>query len=284
MFITNIFIQNFTLNSNNFLSVFQYSFMVKAFIIGLVISVLTACIGMTVVLKRLSMVGDALSHFSLSGVAIGLLLGYNPVLAAIIATIIAAFFIEILRKNFPRYSEISIAIVLSLGIGLAGNLSGFLSSASNFNSFLFGSIVTVSDFEFKLVLVISLIVIISSILFYKELFFITFDEESARLNGLPVFTINTIFTFLTALTISIASRTIGALIISSLLVLPVAASILIAKSYKQSFIISICLNCLYTFFGLYLSFILNLKPGATIVLLAVVSLFLIIIKNHFQSK
>ena len=164
--------------------------MKRAFLVGILLAIIIPCIGVIVVLKRLSMIGDALSHTSLAGVAAGLILGINPILGAIVITIMASFGIEAIRKKIPRYSEMSIAIIMSAGIGLAGVLSGFVTNTANFNSFLFGSIVAISDFELALVAGISLLVIISFLLLYKELFYITLDERLARLSGLPIKKIN----------------------------------------------------------------------------------------------
>lgn len=170
------------------------------------------------------MIGDSLSHTSLAGVAAGLVLGINPVLGAVFLTIIAAFGIERIRRAFPRYSEIAIAVIMSTGIGLAGILSGFVKNSASFNSFLFGSIVAISDFELYMIIFLCALVLIIVIVLYKELFYITFDEESARLAGIPVNSINIVFTLLTAITISVSSRIVGTLVISSMLVLPVASA------------------------------------------------------------
>lgn len=264
--------------------IFRYPFMWRALMVGLVVAVLTTCIGLVVVLRRLSMVGDALAHASLAGVAVGLVGGFNPVLGAMGAAVVAAFSIESLRKVFHRYSEISIAIVLSASIGLAGNLSGFLTRASNFNSFLFGSIVAIDDFEFYLVLSIGALAFLLSLLFYKELFSISFDEEAARLQGLPVNWINRMFTLMTALTVAIASRTVGSLVISSLLVLPVATAMQWARSYKMTLVLSMGLSVVYTFLGLTLSFYFPLKPGATIVLLSVLGLICSLAYQQHRHK
>lgn len=255
----------------------QYDFMRKAFIVGILLAIIIPCIGIIIVLRRLSMTGDALSHTSLAGVALGLIGGYNPVLGASIACIIAAFGIEFIRKKLPRYAEISIAVVMSCGVGFAGVLSGFVNNSSNFNSFLFGSIVAITDFELWLVVGISLLVMLVFVLLYKELMHMTFDEDSARLSGIPVKTVNTIFTLLTALTVSVASRTVGSLIISSLMVIPVACGMQIGKSFKQTLLCSICFAVLFTVIGLTLSFYQGLKPGGTIVLTGVVFLVLIML-------
>jgi len=256
------------------LEIFQYDFMRRAFVVGILLAVIIPCIGIIVVFKRLSLIGDALSHTSLAGVAIGLLLGINPILGAMAASLAAAFSIEAIRKKIPRYSELSIAIVLSVGVGLAGVLSGFVKNSANFNSFLFGSIVAISDFETALVIGISILVFLGFILLYKELFYIAFDEQAAALSGVPVRLVNTIFTILTAVTVSVASRTVGALVVSSLMVVPVASGMLLAKSYKQTVIGSVICAVISTVIGLFISYYSGTKPGGTIVLTGV-ALFLL---------
>ncbi len=256
------------------LDIFQYDFMRRAFIVGILLAVIIPCIGVIVVFKRLSLIGDALSHTSLAGVAIGLLLGFNPVLGAIAACLLAAFGIEAIRKRIPRYSELSIAIVLSVGVGLAGVLSGFVKNTANFNSFLFGSIVAISDFEAALVIGISVLVFLAFLFLYKELFYIAFDEQAAGLSGVPVRLVNTIFTILTAITVSVASRTVGALIVSSLMVVPVATGMLLARSYRQTVILSVCFAVTSTVIGLFTAHFAGTTPGGTIVLTGVM-LFLL---------
>jgi zinc transport system permease protein len=256
------------------LDILQYSFMQRAFLVGILLAVIIPCIGVIVVFKRLSLIGDALSHTSLAGVALGLIFGINPIVGAMAASLLAAFSIEAIRKKIPKYSELSIAIVLSVGVGLAGVLSGFVKNAANFNSFLFGSIVAISDFETGLVVGISILVFLAFILLYKELFYIAFDEQAAELSGVPVKLVNTIFTVLTAITVSVASRTVGALIVSSLMVVPVATAMVMARSYKQTVIGAIICAVAATIIGLIVSYYAEIKPGGTIVLTAV-ALFLL---------
>ncbi len=263
------------------IAMFAYDFMQRAFIVGILLAIIVPCIGVIIVLKRLSMIGDALSHTSLAGVAAGLVMGINPILGAVITCIVAALGIEAIRKKIPKYSEMSIAIIMSAGIGLAGVLSGFVSNTANFNSFLFGSIVAISDFELILVACISIIVLLTFVLLYKELCYIAFDERSARLAGVPIRIVNFIFTILTAITVSIAARTVGALIVSSLMVIPVAAAMQFGKSYRQTVVFSVCFAILFTIIGLTLSYYAGLKPGATIVLIGVLCLFLILLTKKF---
>lgn len=258
------------------MAIFQYEFMRRAFGVGLMLAVIVPCIGVVVVLKRLSMLGDALSHTSLAGVAAGLVLGINPIAGAVMMCVISGLSIEVIRKKLPKYAEMAIAITMSAGIGLAGVLSGFVKSSANFNSFLFGSIVAISDFELLLVSIISTAVLASFLLLYKELFFIALDERAARLAGIPVKSINFVFTILTAVTVSIAARTVGALIVSSLMVLPVACAMQLSKSYKQTVLVSALFGMVFTVGGLFLSYYAGLKPGGTIVLIGVASLIFLL--------
>jgi zinc transport system permease protein len=265
-------------------AILEYDFMRRAFAVGLLLAVIVPCIGVIVVFKRLSMIGDALSHTSLAGVAAGLILGINPILGAVAASIAAALAIEAIRKRIPRFSEMAIAIIMSAGIGLAGVLSGFVKSAANFNSFLFGSIVAIDDFELLLVACISCAVILAFILLYKELFYIALDERAARLAGVPVGAVNFIFTILTAVTVSVAARTVGALIVSSLMVLPVACAMQFGKSYRQTVFYAVGFGLLFTLLGLTLSYYMGLRPGGTIVLIGVACLALIFLVKKTPGK
>lgn len=266
------------------MEIFQYDFMQKAFLVGILLAVIVPCIGIIVVLKRLSMIGDALSHISLAGVAGGLIIGINPVLGSIIACIGAAFGIEAIRKRIPKYAEMAIAIVMSAGVGLAGVLSGFVKTSANFNSFLFGSIVSIDNFELALVIGISVAVMLVFVFLFKELFYIALDERSARLAGIPVSVINVVFTLLTAVTVSVAARTVGALIVSSMMVVPSACAMQLGKSYKQTVLYSIGFALVFTISGLFASYYFGLKPGGTIVLIGVIVLIILLAAKAIAAK
>ena len=257
----------------------QYGFMQRAFITGILLAVIAPLIGITIVLKRMSMIGDALSHASLAGVALGLLLGINPILGAMGICLFAALGVEAIRRKIPRYSEMAISIIMSTGIGLAGILSGFVKNGTNFNSFLFGSIISISKDELKIVCVISVLVLLCVLLLYKELFYIGFDENAARISGVPVKTIN----LLTALTVSIASRTVGTLIVSSMLVIPIACGMQVGRSYKAVMIIGVITALVTTVIGLTLSYYVGLKPGGTIVLLEVVCFLILALISRYTK-
>lgn len=263
---------------------FSYDFMRRAFIVGVLVSIIVPLIGTFVVNKKNSMVGDALSHSSLTGVALGLIFGFNPVIAAILVCVVAAFGIEIIRKNFAKSSDLSTAIVMSSGIGLAAILSDFVPGAANFQSFMFGSIVAIPDVELYTVSIVATLVIVMYFTLYKKLVYIIFDEDGARLSGINVDLINKIFTFLIAITVAIASRTVGALMVSSLMVIPVSCAIKISHSFKKTVINSCLFGILFTIIGINLSYYLQLKPGGSIVLTGLFVLIVLIVVNKFRKN
>lgn len=255
----------------------QYDFMQRAFVAGILISIICPIIGTFVVLRRLSMIGDTLSHASLAGIAAGMLGNFYPLWGAMIFSVAAAIGIEKLRKSFSQYAELSISIVLSASIGLAVLM---ISLADSFNadlmSFLFGSIIAVTGRDIIIMAGTSIFIIISVLLLYKELLYIAFDEEGAALSGIPTETLNIFFTVLTALTIVAAMRVVGILMISSMLVIPVAASMQISKSFKSTMINSVIFALLAVVLGLTFSYYFNLAPGGAIVVLSVIILLLVI--------
>jgi zinc transport system permease protein len=255
-------------------------FMQRAFIVAVLISIITPMIGNVIVLKRLSSIGDALSHSGLAGVTIGLCVGINPVLSAVIVSVLAAITIEYIRRGFPNYSELATAIVLSCGVGLAAVFSGFVKNAATLNSFMFGSIVAISNFELCTVALLSVAVIIVVLMLYRELFYVTFDEEGARLSGVPVKSVNMVFTILTAIVVSVASRTVGVLVISSLMVVPVACAMLVSKSYKQNIIFSVLFAFVFTVTGLIITAFYDIKPGGTIVLIGIAVLLVLLVAKR----
>lgn len=263
---------------------FQYDFMIRAVIVSVALAIVIPCISMVVVFKRLSMTGDALSHSSLAGVAIGLVFQFNPILGSVIACLVSAIFIEIMRGKMKQYADLATALVMSTGVALAGIFTPFIKKATNLHSFLFGSIVAISDIEFYLIITVSTIVLVTFILLYKELFYITYDDESARLAGIKVNFINMMFTFLIALTISIAARTVGTLIVSSFIVVPVTCAMQVARSYKSTLIYSIMFATLFSLIGLIIANNWPLGVGSTMVLVGIICLiFIYMVKFIFKK-
>lgn len=259
------------------MSIFEYSYMIKALIVGIAVSVIIPFMGIVVVNKKISVIGDALSHVSLAGVMLGLMTSTSPVLGAIFLCIIGSLFLEFVRTKFPGYQEMSSAILMSTGIGLASILSGFVKKSANFESYLFGSIIAIPEFDFYLILIVSAVVFILFTYLFKELMYISFDESSARLSGINVDRVNLIFMILIAVTISVSARTVGILIISSLMIIPVACAMQFKLGYLKTTILSSVFGVLFTILGLLISFYVGLKPGGTIVLIGVLFLIILLI-------
>lgn len=248
---------------------FEYVFMQHAFVAGLVLGMAIPCVGVVVVLKHLSLMGDALSHASLAGVAGGLVAGIDPVLGSAIACLGAAGATEIARKRVLGRQELAIALVLACAVGLAGVLSGFTPNAASFSSFLFGSIVAVDDGELAAVTVVGIAVIAFCALCHRQLLLVTLDEQQARLAGVNVRLVNGAFVLACALAISVGSRTVGALVVSSMMVVPVACALTVARSWRQMVVLSCGAGLVMSAVGLVISYAFGLKPGGTIVLVGI---------------
>lgn len=256
----------------------QYDFLRNSLYAAVLIGLVAPLLGVFIVIRRLSLIADALSHVTLSGIAASLLLektlfpsGFiNPLYMGMVFSIGGALFIEKLRGVYKHYQELAVPIILSGGIGL-GVI--FISLANGFNtdlfSYLFGSISAVSKGDLAVIVGIAVLVLATVFLLYKELFLLSFDEEYATATGLRAKWIHFIFIVLVALVIAASMRVVGILLVSSLMTLPVAASIRIAKGFKQTIFFSILFGELAVVGGLITSYQLDLAPGGTIVMIAV---------------
>lgn len=269
---------------------FQYEFLQNAFITGVIIGIIAPLLGVFIVVRRLSLIADALSHVTLAGIAVSLYLektvaafaGVNPLYMGTVFSVTGSLLIERLRSVYKHYQELAIPIILSGGVGISVI---FISLADGFNtdlfSYLFGSVSAVSRTDLWMIIFISLLVIAVVLLFYKELFLLSFDEDHARASGLPANVIHFIFIVMVALVIAASMRIVGILLVSSLMTLPVAASMRVAKGFKQAIFFSILFGEIAVVGGLIISYYLNLAPGGTIVVLSVLILILsILVKKH----
>lgn len=254
----------------------QFEFLRHTFYTGLLIGFIGPLIGTFLIVRRLSLLGDALSHVTLAGIAIGLFMEkrlhiswVSPFQAGIIISIIAAIAIEKLRKIYKGFEELGIPIVLSAGVGLSVI---FISIAQGFNTdlfnFLFGSLSAVSKNDFITILLIAIFVTVSIFIFYKELLTLSFDEEHAQVIGLQAQTIHFIFIILIAAVIAASIRIVGVLLVSSLMTLPVACAMRYANSYKQLIFYSILIGEISVITGLIAGYYLSIPPGGTIVIVS----------------
>jgi zinc transport system permease protein len=256
--------------------IFQYSFMQNALMAAVFISILCPAVGVFLVLKRYSMMGDTLAHASFAGVAIGLISGLNPILSAFAFTSICGVLIELLRFYYKKYAELILAIVLTLCVGIAITLISSGRVGANINSFLFGSILTVTKEDLLTMLILSIISVFILFFFYNKLLYITFDEEGAQIAGIKVRMINYIFAILVATTISVSIRIMGILVISSMIAIPVASALQLNKGFKLTLIFSIAFGFIDIIAGLIFSVYIDCAPGGTISLTSILVLVLVI--------
>jgi zinc transport system permease protein len=266
-------------------ALFQYDCMRNALISGMVIGFIAPLLGVFLVVKRISMIADALSHVTLSGIAFHLMLGkyslflaaINPIYTGMLFSVLGALSVEQLRKTYKHYQELAIPIMLSSGIAFG---VVFISIAGGFSmdiyNFLFGSILAIRRSDMITICLIGIFVFIGVILLYKEMFSISFDEENARTTGIPLKRVNLFFIIMVALVIASAMRIVGILLVSALMVLPVAASIRIANSFKMTFFYAILFGQVSVLLGLYLSYELNWASGGTIVLVSLLILLCVV--------
>jgi zinc transport system permease protein len=254
---------------------FQYSFIIRGFEAGIIIALIAPVIGIFLVLKRYSLIAETLSHVSLAGIAIGLLLKINPLITSIIAAIFSSFAIEKLRISKKVYGESALAIFLSGSLAFAIII---ISLAKGFNvylfNYLFGSIVTVTQSDILFIAVLGAIVLLTVMLFYKEFMYITFDEEAAKVSGIPVRLLNIVLIILAGLTVSLAIPIVGVLLISALIVIPVITALQYKRGFLETIIIAEIISVFSVVAGIILSFYLNISSGGTIV---VISLMLFIL-------
>lgn len=271
----------------------NYEFLQNAFLTGLIIGIIAPLIGAFIVVRRLSLIADALSHVTLSGIAASLFLsknvsalsGLNPLYLGMAFSVTGSLFIERLRSLYKHYQELAIPIILSGGIGI-GVI--FISLADGFNtdlfSYLFGSVSAVSRTDLYLITAVAVFVIAIIIFLYKELFLLSFDEEFAKASGISAKTIHFIFMVMVALVIAASMRIVGILLVSSLMTLPVAASIRVARGFKQTIGFSLLFGELAVITGLISAYYLDLAPGGTIVLSAILILLLTILYKKLTSN
>lgn len=257
----------------------EYEFMKNAIIAGIFISILCPTVGIFLVLKRYSMMGDSLSHSSFAGVALGLVFGYNPIITAFIFTAIAGLVIEFLRNYYEKYAELILVIVLTFSVGIAIILISTGKANANVNSYLFGSILTVSENELYAVFILSIISVIVLSLFYNKLLYITFDEVGAKIAGVNVKAINYLFSLLVSATISVSIRILGILVISSMIAMPVAAALQLNKGFKSTMLFSILFGFIDIICGLFLSYYINSAPGGAIALISVALLIIVLVSK-----
>ena len=254
---------------------FSYPFLVRAMVVGLLVSLCCAMLGVSLVLKRYSMIGDGLSNVGFGALAVASVLNVAPLSFAIPVVVAAAFFLLRMNENSLIKGDAAIALVstgsLSIGVLVMSLTTGMNLDVCNY---MFGSILAMTQSDVYLSMVLSALVLLLFILFYHKMFAITFDETFAKATGIRVGFYKMLLAVLTALTITLGMRLMGTLLISSLIVFPALTAMRLCRSFKWVMIHSIFISFICFFLGLVMSYLAATPPGASVVAMNIVMFFI----------
>lgn len=270
------------------LQMMSYSFMVRAFIVGILISLCAALLGVSLVLKQYSMIGDGLSHVSYGALSIAVACGIAPLKLSIPVVIAAAFILLRMNENGLMKSDAAIAAMSASALAIGVTVTSFTTGmTTDVCSYMFGSILAMSKEDVVLSVILSVVVLALFIFCYNSIFAVTFDESFARATGVKVSFYNSVISVLTAVTIVLGMQMMGAMLISSLIIFPALSSMRLFKSFKSVMISSGILAVICFCTGIVISYIYSVPAGASIVLanLCVFVIFFVIQKiNIIRSK
>ena len=270
---------------NNLIILLQYQFIERAIIAGFFLGLVCAVLGVFLVLRKMSLIGDGLAHISFGAIAIGIAFGIYPLFVAIPLVIIASLIIYTLTRNNIIEGDAIIGILASLGLAI-GIIISSITTGFNIDifSYLFGNILAISQQELVFAIIGSVTILSIIILFYQEFVAISFNAEQAKISGLPVARLDIVFSIITALTVIMSIKLAGALLISALLILPASSSLQIAKSFQQTIIFAIIIALISIILGIMLSFVGNIPTGATIVTINAILFFIIIFSKYLMKR
>lgn len=252
------------------IELWQYEFMQRALVAAVLVGLVTPVIGTFLVQRRLALLGDGIGHVALTGVALGLLTSTSPVLTAAVVSVVGAVLMELVRVRTRTSGDVALALLFYGGIAGGVLLIGLTPGASNatLTEYLFGSVSTVSEQDILVVAALAVGVVAVIAVYGRELFVLCQDEEVARAHGLPVRFLSVLLAVTAALTVVIAMRIVGVLMVSALMIVPVAAAQQLSKSFRVTMILAVAIGLISSLGGLTTAFYSDLAPGATIVLLA----------------
>lgn len=257
--------------------ILSYDFMQRAVFSIIAMSLFAPILGLFLILRRQSLMSDTLSHVSLAGVAFGILLGVSTTWSTVIVVIVASIVLEYLRVVYKHYMEISTAILMSMGLAISLIITSKSENASGINleQYLFGSIITISQEQMVALFVIAFIVLLLTALFIRPMYMLTFDEDTALVDGLPVRMMSLVFNIITGVAISLMIPAAGALLVSTIMVLPASIGIRIGKSFKAVIGTSILIGFIGMLSGVMLSYVWETPASATITIIFI-SIFLLV--------
>ena len=272
---------------------FSYNFIVRAFIVGTLVSLCAALLGVTLVLKRYSMIGDGLSHVSFGALSIAVAFGalavaaalnLAPLEVAVPVIIIAAFLLLRLSENSKINGDAAIAIISSTALAIGVVFVSVSGVNTDLNSYLFGSILATTTADAIMCGILALVVIVIFILFYNKIFAVTFDETFSRATGLKTGVYNTVIALLTALTIVIGMRIMGTLLISALIIFPALSSMRVCKKFKSVILCSGVLSLCCFFVGMCVSYSCDTPTGASVVIVNAAVFLIFRLVEFINSK
>ncbi|MBB4892549.1 zinc transport system permease protein [Streptomyces olivoverticillatus] len=253
------------------MDILELAFMQRALLAAFLVGVTAPAIGIYLVQRRQALMGDGIGHVALTGVGLGFLLNTSPVWVATAVCVVGAVVMELIRSYGKTRGDIALAMLFYGGMAGGVMLMSLSSSGSNANltTYLFGSITTVSQQDIVAICILATFVILTTVGLRRQLFAICQDEEFARVTGLPVRLLNLLVAVTAAVTVTVAMRVVGLLLVSALMVIPVAASQQIARSFATTFAMAVAVGVLVTVSGTVTSYYVDVPSGATIVLLAI---------------
>jgi zinc transport system permease protein len=267
------------------LEILQYEFIQRALISGMAISLSCSLLGLFLVLKRFSLFGDAISHVAFGGLTLGLFLKSNPIWVSFVVSVLGGLAMVKLNSSKRVYSDSSVAVLLSFGLAIGLVFIGLSGGFSvDITSYLFGSILLVSYEETLTIVFLSIVIISFVIVFYKRLVYLVFNEEQAKISGLNVTLLNYLFIVLATISIVVSIRLIGVLMVSSLLIIPNVAALLLGHGFKKTLLLSACFSLLSVVMGTILSYEINVTPSGMIVLMSTGIFFSLSAIKFINSK
>lgn len=275
-----------------FSDLFTYDFMLRSLIAGIILGVLAPLIGSIVVVRRLSFIADTLGHFALVGISASLLLSTlgvtlfygEPLFLGIIFSVVGGLLIELFRRSYKNYKEISMVIVISLGTALSAIFFSKARATGSIYTYLFGSILTVNNTYLYAIIVTAAFVALLFIFLGKQIIAISFDESSAKFLGINANMFQIIFMVTLSVVVSVMLESAGVLLISSMMIIPVAAGMKLGWSFRSTLIIAVIFSEMSVFFGLWLAYSLNIPSGAAIVSINIIILLLVSITIRIVRK
>ncbi|NTV24545.1 MAG: metal ABC transporter permease, partial [Nanoarchaeota archaeon] len=249
------------------IDILYYGFMQKALLAGILTSIACSILGVFLLLRKSAFISEGLAHISLAGIALGFLLGYSPILVSAIITAAGAIGIILLKEKAKLYGDTAIGILSYTGLAFGILLASFNRSSIDLMSYLFGNILAISGFDLSFSVVIALLTLFFIWRYYKDLFSMTFDEETAKVSGVNVRRVNFLLAMLVAATVVISMRVVGILLSASFMIIPAAASLQLCVGFKKTLLFSVLIGVSSVVLGLIASFAFDLPSGPTIVIL-----------------